>query len=90
MVREDEDDELTSTQTQQDGKDINETLYEFIHKRQDIHVKVLMYEPLDIEWIKKEIKDAGIKCSMEKLLNFLDQKVSSILCFHYSTIVLNI
>jgi hypothetical protein len=32
-------------------------------------------QPLELDVLKKEVKDSGIKCSMDKLMDFLDERV---------------
>ncbi|XP_033744042.1 uncharacterized protein LOC117329918 [Pecten maximus] len=68
------DDLVLSQASQQDDSALSEKLYQFVKSSTDIYRKVLMYEPLEVDWLKKEITEAGIKCSMEKLLCFLDEK----------------
>ena len=36
---------------------------------------VLFPQPLELDVLKKDIKEAGIKCSMNKLMDFLDERV---------------
>ncbi|XP_052103256.1 uncharacterized protein LOC127736710 [Mytilus californianus] len=55
-------------------KSLNEKLMEFIRKQPDIQVRILMYEPLELDILKQKITEAEIKCSMEKLKEFLDDK----------------
>lgn len=33
------------------------------------------FKPIELDGLKREITEAGIKCSMEKLMNYLDEKV---------------
>ncbi|XP_048237083.1 uncharacterized protein LOC124127403 isoform X5 [Haliotis rufescens] len=54
--------------------DLQQKLASFIRQRSDIHTKLMMYEPLELDWLKREIQDAGIKCPMQKLMDFLDEK----------------
>lgn len=35
----------------------------------------LYFKPIELDGLKREITEAGIKCSMEKLMNYLDEKV---------------
>ncbi|KAK3100469.1 hypothetical protein FSP39_020557 [Pinctada imbricata] len=60
--------------SQQPKGDLKEKFTEFIEKRNDIYNRILMYEPLELDWLKKELTDAGVKTSMDKLMNFLDEK----------------
>ncbi|CAG2195947.1 BTBD12 [Mytilus edulis] len=55
-------------------KSLNDKLMEFIRKQPDIQVRILMYEPLELDVLKQKITEAEIKCSMEKLKEFLDDK----------------
>ncbi|KAJ8298472.1 hypothetical protein KUTeg_025003 [Tegillarca granosa] len=48
------------------GMELRQKFLDFIHSRPDIKVRILMYEPLELDWLKKEIKESGIKCSMDK------------------------
>ncbi|KAJ8297392.1 hypothetical protein KUTeg_023923, partial [Tegillarca granosa] len=56
------------------GMELRQKFLDFIHSRPDIKVRILMYEPLELDWLKKEIKESGIKCSMDKVMEFLDEK----------------
>ncbi|XP_021362586.1 uncharacterized protein LOC110456279 isoform X2 [Mizuhopecten yessoensis] len=67
------DDLVPSQLSQKDDTALSEKLERFFISRTDIHRKTLMYEPLEVDWLKKEITEAGIKCSMQKLLDFLDE-----------------
>lgn len=33
------------------------------------------FKPIELDGLKREITEAGIKCSLEKLMNYLDEKV---------------
>ncbi|XP_046566703.1 uncharacterized protein LOC124275255 isoform X2 [Haliotis rubra] len=68
------DDEEISASQQVNQQDIQQKLIAFIRQRSDIHTKLMMYEPLELDWLKREIQEAGIKCPMQKLMDFLDEK----------------
>ena len=34
-----------------------------------------IFQPLELDWLKKEMSDFGIKTSVDKLMNYLDEKV---------------
>lgn len=55
-------------------KPLEVKLMDFIRNQPDIQVRILMYEPLELEILKQKITDAQIKCSMDKLKEFLDDK----------------
>ncbi|XP_048237080.1 structure-specific endonuclease subunit SLX4-like isoform X2 [Haliotis rufescens] len=67
------DEEISASQ-QGNQPDLQQKLASFIRQRSDIHTKLMMYEPLELDWLKREIQDAGIKCPMQKLMDFLDEK----------------
>ncbi|KAH3832456.1 structure-specific endonuclease subunit SLX4-like isoform X2 [Dreissena polymorpha] len=54
--------------------DLPRKLTEFIEQNATLHTRVLMYEPLELDILKAEVKAAGIKCSMDKLMDFLDER----------------
>ncbi|XP_067663138.1 structure-specific endonuclease subunit SLX4-like [Haliotis asinina] len=68
-----DDDDISASQ-QVNQQDIQQKLITFIRQRSDIHTKLMMYEPLELDWLKREIQEAGIKCPMQKLMDFLDEK----------------
>ncbi|KAL3879267.1 hypothetical protein ACJMK2_031569, partial [Sinanodonta woodiana] len=59
---------------QKRGENLTQMMMKFIQDHPEIHIRMLMYEPLELDWLKKQMLDAGIKCSVDKLMNFLDEK----------------
>ncbi|KAL8584520.1 hypothetical protein ACOMHN_016840 [Nucella lapillus] len=70
----DSDDNEEITLSQQSAKDLPQKLTSFIRGHLGWHHKILTYEPLDLGVLKEELNAAGIKCSQDKLLDFLDEK----------------
>ena len=33
------------------------------------------FQPLELDWLKLKLTEGGIKCSIQKLMDFLDEKV---------------
>ncbi|KAK2717643.1 hypothetical protein QYM36_006422 [Artemia franciscana] len=52
----------------------SDRLKQFILEQTDIHRKVVLYEPVWLSEIHQKIKEAGIKCSQEKLMDWLDDE----------------
>lgn len=42
---------------------------------EDLHKKILCYEPIWIEELKEHLKQHNVNISMQKLMKFLDDKV---------------
>lgn len=42
---------------------------------EDLHKKILCYEPIWIEELKENLKQYNVNISMQKLMTFLDDKV---------------
>ncbi|XP_053399092.1 structure-specific endonuclease subunit SLX4-like [Mercenaria mercenaria] len=63
-----------TTGSPQKNIDVTRQLFGFIKSHPEIHMKILMYEPLELDVLKKDVKGAGIKCSMDKLMDFLDER----------------
>ena len=36
---------------------------------------LLCLQPIELDVLKKDMKEAGIKCGMDKLMEFLDERV---------------
>ncbi|KAG1699854.1 Structure-specific endonuclease subunit SLX4 [Nymphon striatum] len=58
----------------QDESSLKNKLNKFIKRHKDLHLKILKYEPLVIENLHDELKEAGIKHSMNALIGVLDQQ----------------
>ncbi|XP_076446565.1 uncharacterized protein LOC143283970 [Babylonia areolata] len=69
----DDNEEITPSQ-QIAAADLPQKLMAFIRSNPDLHHKVLTFEPLDLGMLKEDLKAAGIRCSQQKLLDFLDEK----------------
>ncbi|XP_052796263.1 structure-specific endonuclease subunit SLX4-like isoform X2 [Mya arenaria] len=54
--------------------EVGKKLLDFILSKKALHQRVLMYEPLELDILKQEVKDAGIRCSMDSLMAFLDER----------------
>lgn len=70
MVSSDSD----TTSSPQKNIDVTKKMLEYMKSNSEIHFKVLTYEPLELDVLKKDMKEAGIKCSMDKLMDFLDER----------------
>jgi len=46
---------------------------------EDLHKKILCYEPIWIEELKEDLKQYNVNISMQKLMTFLDDKVKYLL-----------
>jgi len=46
---------------------------------EDLHKKILCYEPIWIEELKDDLKQYNVNISMQKLMTFLDDKVKKLL-----------
>ncbi|XP_059147353.1 uro-adherence factor A-like isoform X2 [Physella acuta] len=69
------DEEIGSTQLTQTSSEVTqERLVQFVMENKDVYEKVLMYEPLELDVLKKRIAEAGIRTSMEKVMDFLDER----------------
>lgn len=40
-----------------------------------LHKKILLYEPISVENLKASLKEIGVKCNMNNLIDYLDEKV---------------
>lgn len=70
----DVEEEITPSQAGSDVPDLTQRISQFIQDNPEMYTKILMYEPIELDGLKREITEAGIKCSMEKLMNYLDEK----------------
>ncbi|KAK6172511.1 hypothetical protein SNE40_016147 [Patella caerulea] len=73
---EDDDDDDSSVPTSQkcSKEELFKRLSNFIQDSSKLYTQVLTYQPLEIDVLKKNLTDVGLKCSMDKLLEFLDEK----------------
>ena len=62
---EDDDDEPPLTQVS--GATLHEQLGQFVRARRSLHQMILLYEPVWLGQLHKDVKEAGIKCSMTQL-----------------------
>lgn len=46
-----------------------------LQEHTSLHEKILLYEPVWLESMKLILKDHGARCSMNELMNYLDEKV---------------
>lgn len=70
----DVEEEIAPSQAGSDVLELTQKISQFIQDNPDMYTKILMYEPIELDGLKREITEAGIKCSMEKLMNYLDEK----------------
>ncbi|XP_014778280.1 uncharacterized protein LOC106874885 [Octopus bimaculoides] len=68
-----ETEEVTSSQ-QTNGEILFSKVNDFIQTNPDFYRKVLMYEPLDFDVLKKTLEESNIKCPANKLLEYLDNQ----------------
>ncbi|KAL4229719.1 5'-flap endonuclease [Mactra antiquata] len=58
----------------QKNVDVTKQLTNYMKSHSELHMKVLTFEPLELDVLKKNVKECGIKCSMDKLMDFLDER----------------
>ncbi|GFN88102.1 structure-specific endonuclease subunit slx4, partial [Plakobranchus ocellatus] len=70
------EEELASPQmlTQTSEEILVNKFLQFVHSNVDIHEDILLYKPLELDVLKKKIVAAGIKMSMPKLMDILDER----------------
>ena len=49
------------------GANLHEKLTQFVKSRKSLHQMILLYEPIWLGQLHKDIKEAGIKCNMAQL-----------------------
>lgn len=54
---------------------------QLLENNEDLHKKILCYEPIWIEELKEDLKQQNVNISMQKLMTFLDDKVKYLLGF---------
>ncbi|CAG5128505.1 unnamed protein product, partial [Candidula unifasciata] len=69
-----EEEFLPSNQMQSNQQTVTERLLQFVQSNPDIYESILMYEPLELDVLKKRIAESGIKVSMAHLMDFLDDR----------------
>ncbi|XP_055893155.1 uncharacterized protein LOC106053481 isoform X2 [Biomphalaria glabrata] len=60
--------------SQTGSEDQVQKLIHFLSDNQDIYHSILLYEPLELDVLKKKLRDFGIKLGLEKIMNFLDER----------------
>ena len=79
MIPDDLDDggspQWSCSQQQSQSIPLKDRMKEFLKSRPDIHKLVLTYEPIQLEWLMKEMRQKGIRCKTQQLLNWLDEEV---------------
>ena len=53
--------------TQASGASLHEQLGQFVKVRRSLHQMILLYEPVWLGQLHKDVKEAGIKCTMTQL-----------------------
>ncbi|XP_050416180.1 uncharacterized protein LOC126830019 [Patella vulgata] len=71
---EDDDDSSVPTSQKCNKEELFKRLSNFIQDSSKLYTQVLTYQPVEIDVLKKDLTDVGLKCSMDKLLEFLDEK----------------
>jgi len=56
---------------------------------EELHKKILCFEPIWIEELKEDLKQYNVNISMQKLMTFLDDKVKYLLKFRILVIFIN-
>ncbi|CAH1268416.1 SLX4 [Branchiostoma lanceolatum] len=69
----DDDDDVTPSQ-QVDGGSLKGQLLHWVQDNKELYQKILQYEPIDAENLQQTLKSAGIRCSKNQLLDFLDEQ----------------
>jgi len=75
-----DDDETEDQLTQNSSATLHEQLTQFVRRRKSLYQSILLYEPLWIGQLLKDIKESGIKCKMPQLQDWLDTE-----CITYRT-----
>ncbi|XP_035681708.1 uncharacterized protein LOC118419445 isoform X1 [Branchiostoma floridae] len=68
-----DDDDITPSQ-QIDGGSLKGQLLHWVQDNKELYQKILQYEPIDAENLQQTLKSAGIRCSKNQLLDFLDEQ----------------
>ncbi|XP_066286108.1 mucin-17-like isoform X1 [Branchiostoma lanceolatum] len=68
-----DDDDVTPSQ-QVDGGSLKGQLLRWVQDNKELYQKILQYEPIDAENLQQTLKSAGIRCSKNQLLDFLDEQ----------------
>lgn len=55
---------------------------QLLRTNEDLHKKILCYEPVWIEELKEDLKQHNVSISIQKLMTFLDDKVKYLPCFY--------
>lgn len=51
-----------------------------IQHNQELHQRILLYEPIWFELLKSSLKESKVNCSTNELIDYLDEKISIICC----------
>lgn len=62
---------------------------DLLRVNEELHKKILCYEPIWIEELKEDLKQYNVNISMQKLMTFLDDKVKYLLKFIILVIFIN-
>lgn len=62
---------------------------DLLRVNEELHKKILCYEPIWIEELKEDLKQYNVNISMQKLMTFLDDKVKYLLKFRILVIFIN-
>lgn len=69
----------------QQSLSLPEHMKQFFQKRSDLYKQVLAYEPIEFEFLYKEVRKDGLRCKAEELLDWLDQQVKPLTSLHFLT-----
>merc|ERR1711971_1248866 len=73
MEEEEADDDVTPSQILTEGN-LRTQLRSFIHSKPDLHHSILIFEPIWLKEFFSMVKQAGIKCKLPQVMDFLDQE----------------
>ena len=63
----DEGDEDEPPLTQVSGASLHDQLGQFVRARRSLHQMILLYEPVWLGQLHKDVKEAGVKCTVKQL-----------------------
>merc|ERR1711909_96913 len=71
MMYEEEEEEYTPSQVSS-GATLHSQLSSFLASRPSLHASILQYQPLWLGELAQDVKEAGIKCKVAQLQDWLD------------------
>lgn len=68
------------------AKSLKDAFYELVENDEDLYTKIVIYEPLSLESLHSRLKQNGVKCKINELMDFLDHQVRNIFEKNFSII----